>query len=210
MVEAFNEPGYHVFKSYISKEDAKMMSDFLKENCVTDPGNVRPHYRWSPIPGGELCDADFFNSPSNIKLDWDPKGLIFEMLLFAKNFFLENYKMWGDFYLHRVHGNIMDPGAELEYHTDEDPNAAGDYPGDKRSYIADLFVNDDHEGGEIGFSTFQDQATGATKIKPEPGDLILFSGYNKTHGVEQIISGSRANVMGVFHDAKDFRTFDCD
>lgn len=199
-LEAINPQGYHLFKNFLTKEEAKIMADYIDSNSEPDP---KPNFRWMTIPGGED------NLLSDPNLSWDPNGKIKELISFSRKYIEENFNLWGTLYLRRVHGNIMDKDALFYYHTDEDPNQDGSYDGAKRTYVADLFVNDDYEGGLFGFKT--DEGDETEYIKPEAGDLIIFPGYHTWHGIEPIESGSRINIMGIFfdiHPDTDFSAID--
>lgn len=171
------------------------MSDYIDANSEPDP---KPNFRWMTIPGAEQDILDG-------NLPYDPNKKIAEMLRFSRKFIEENYNLWGELHLRRVHGNIMDEGSLFYYHRDEDPNYDGSYDGAKRTYVADLFVNDDYEGGLFGFD-METKPDGEPKpdsrvhIKPEAGDLIIFPGYQTWHGIEPIEKGSRINIMGIFFD----------
>lgn len=196
-----NPHGYHVFKNFLTKEEAKLMADYINENSEVDPGNHRPHFRWMTIPGSEQDVLDEIHG----ELPWDPNKKIIEMLEFSRKFIEENYNLWGELHLIRIHGNIMDENAIFDHHRDEDPDLYGNYGQAKRTYVADLFVNDDYEGGLFEFyrevdAKLEPVKESVEKIKPEAGDLIIFPGYQTWHGIDRITKGSRINIMGIYFD----------
>lgn len=78
------------------------------------------------------------------------------------------------------------PGEYQDLHADGE--TAGGWPG--YNYIVDygsiLYLNDDHEGGELFFPAY------GMCIKPKPGTLIFFPSSDMyAHGVTEIISGTR-------------------
>lgn len=196
----FNPVGYHLFKNFLTKEEAKIMADYIDANSEPDP---KPNFRWMTIRGSE---EDILESKLEV-LSWDPNDKIKEMLRFSRKYIEENFNLMGELHLRRVHGNIMDEGSKFYYHTDEDPVRGGQYEEvkSKRTYVADLFVNDDYEGGLFGFDTAlspdgEPNPESREWIKPEAGDLIIFGGYNTWHGIEPIEKGSRINIMGIYFD----------
>lgn len=196
-----NPHGYHLFKNFLTKEEAKLMNEHLLANAEVDPNNKRPHFRWISIPGGE---QDLLNDTLE-PLTWDPNQKIKELLTFSRKFIEENYNLWGELHLRRLHGNIMDEGAEFDHHRDEDPDLNGEYTGAKRTYVADLFVNDDYEGGLFGFYKEVNEKLHPIKesldiFKPEAGDLVIFPGYQTWHGIDLIEKGSRVNIMAIYFD----------
>lgn len=187
---AQNPKGYHVFKNFLTKEEAVLMAEHIDKHAEPDP---KPNFRWFQMPGTE---DDFL--AERFPMEYDPNGKIRELVEFSRKFIEENFNLWGTLALRRVHGNIMDEGSHFPYHEDEDPNQDGSYDGAKRTYVADLFLNDDYEGGDFGFDVGDSEVR--EYIKPETGDLIIFNGYNTRHGIEEITGGRRINIMGIFFD----------
>lgn len=197
---AYNPVGYRLIKGFLTKEEAKLMADYIDENSEPDP---KPNFRWMSIQG----DEEEILSGRLGALPWDPNDKIKELLRLSRKYIEENFNLMGDLYLRRVHGNIMDEGSRFYYHTDEDPVRGGEYEEvkSKRTYVADLFVNDDYEGGLFGFDMeISDDGNprpdSREYIKPEAGDLIIFGGYNTWHGIEEITKGRRINIMGIYFD----------
>lgn len=188
MLDIKNEPKYHIIKNFLTKEEAEVMLSEMKANSEVDR---KPGFMFYPIPGSE---DDFLRE--TVSLPWDPNKKIKALLEFSKQFIKENYNLWGDIYFRRVHGNAMLPEIDFPSHTDEDPSADGLRDGSKRTYVADLFLNDDHEGGELGFNIDGKEEV----IKPEAGDLIIFPGYLIPHWVTKVVSGERWNIMAIYYD----------
>jgi hypothetical protein len=183
-----NPEGFHVFEDFLTQEECESMAAYIDEHSEADP---KPLFRFFPIlfqPDGKTI------APRS----WDPDNKMEEMIVKAERFVLENYNLWGSLYTNRIHGNIMDAGSQFYYHTDEDPNDKGEYDGAKRTYVGDLFLNDDYVGGEFGFTVNGE----VIKFKPKAGSLVIFPGYNTSHGIEPITSGRRINIMNIMHDVK--------
>ena len=75
----------------------------------------------------------------------------------------------------------------------------GVFDGKKRSFVAGLFLNDDYGDGEL---LFDDQGVA---LKPKPGTLVLFPGFYTNHGVNEITSGLRVNILIFFYDMVDLK-----
>ena len=106
---------------------------------------------------------------------------------------------------------VYPEGSELSYHIDsEGENAHGPIPLSLYSdsydrcitlieYAANIYLNDDYDGGEIVFPKF-----GVT-LKPKAGQLIMFpAGAEYAHYVNRINSGERKTVV-VFYTADKLR-----
>ena len=105
--------------------------------------------------------------------------------------------MVGEFELNRSHANLMFPESRLHSHKD-DRNF--DEPIESlasRTYVCGLFLTDDYEGGELTFEGYN------ISLKPKAGDLVLFPGYYTRHGVNEVISGTRINILCHFFDVID-------
>ena len=179
-----NASNYVVVEDFMSAEDARKLYDHIMANAEEDP---KPHFRGWGV-GGVKFDAETQSVDDRI---YEP---LIPVLKYADAHFKETYKILGELEFNRVYGNIMDKGAVLASHRDEDPNREGIYDGKKRSFVAGLFLNDDYEGGEI---LFEDQGAA---LKPKPGTLVLFPGYYTNHGVNEVLAGSRVNILAFFYD----------
>lgn len=174
---------YHVIENYISPKACQQLLTHLMG--VAEPDG-KENFRYAYIGA-----SDFLNAPPP---PWDKDHLLTNAAKTAEKFFLDNYEMHGKFIFERIYGNIMDPGSYLPSHRDEDANKEGVFDGKKRSHVAGLFLNDDYEGGEI---VFEDQGVA---LRPKPGTLVFFPGYYTNHGVNELISGTRVNVLMFFYD----------
>lgn len=182
---------YHVIENFIEPDYAKHMSDYLLENQLQDPS--REFYGYLPFGGkGEFFDRNDF------VLEFDPLNKIKEMIHFSYNFFLENYPIYGDFKLNRSHANLMRTNALL--HSHEDDREYRDQPIEEigsKTHVAGFFLNDDYEGGELTFEEI------GVSLKPKAGSLVLFPGYYTRHGVNEVTSGTRVNILSHFFDVID-------
>ena len=99
--------------------------------------------------------------------------------------------------LKQTYYSVMKSNSKNEIHLDNyyyDENgklkAKDGYSQDKSAM---LYLNDDYEGGELYFPN-QDFF-----IKPKVGTVIFFEGdSNKPHGVKEVVSGERCNVITFF------------
>ena len=109
--------------------------------------------------------------------------------------FTKNYTFkYNRFELKRLFGNIMSVGALNEAHDDD-----GDvYPGKpeiEEHYSAILMLTSDYSGGELYFEHH------GVELKLDAGDLIMFRGNAANlHGVREVLSGERANVIIFFRN----------
>ena len=182
-----NKSNYVVVEDFLTKEEAKSFYDAILAKCEPD---AKPKFRYLHI-------ANEAGTNEPIRILWDPTHKINQAVEYARNHFLSNYKILGNFEFSRVFGNVMEEGSILSSHRDEDPNMDGVFDGKKRSFVAGLFTNDDYEGGELIFS---DQNA---EVKPKPGTLVLFPGFYTNHGVNEILSGLRVNILIFFYDMVD-------
>jgi len=181
---------YHVIENFLDQEYCSMLSDYFKENQLEDS---REFYGFFPF-GGE---AEFFESPK-FNLEFDPLNKIYDMVHFSRKFFLENYPISGKFKLSRSHANLMSEGAYLDSHKDDrDHEEVLIEDLGSKTHVAGLFLNDDYEGGELIFENL------SIEIKPKAGTLILFPGYYTRHGVNEVTSGTRVNILSHFFDITD-------
>jgi len=66
-----------------------------------------------------------------------------------------------------------------------------------KTHVMGLFLTDDYEGGELYFQDYD------VSLKPEIGDLVFFPGYYTRHGVRQVTSGVRINILSHYFDISD-------
>lgn len=179
-----NASNYVVVEDFMPADDAKLLYEHIMSLAEPDP---KPNFRGWGI-GGVKFDSQDRSVDDKV---YEP---LLSVLAHADAHFKETYKILGNLEFNRIYGNIMDKGAFLPSHRDEDPNPEGVYDGKKRSFVAALFLNDDYEGGEI---LFEDQGAA---LKPKPGTLVMFPGFYTNHGVNEVLEGSRVNVLAFFYD----------
>lgn len=184
------EPEYYLFENFINKEYASNLAKFFLKNMHKDR---REFYGFYPIEGKNY----FFTDKTLTPQPYDPERQINKAVEFANDFFLKTYKMQGEFELNRSHGNLMFEKAKLDNHMDDE--AEGHDPKDlpSRTYVMGIFLNDDYEGGEIYFPRSN------VALKPPTGSLLLFPGFKSLHGVKEVISGVRINILVDFFDITD-------
>lgn len=92
--------------------------------------------------------------------------------------------------LYHEHYNVLKYNSNQEYKPHYDGGT-----GVGRSISAVCYLNDDYEGGEIGFENFK------VKIKPPAGSLILFpSNYAYMHTSYPILKGTKYALVTWIHD----------
>lgn len=85
----------------------------------------------------------------------------------------------------------------LPFHTDYQQERSK-MPGIKHGITANLYINDDYEGGEILFN--MEGSDDVIKYKPRAGDMIVFpSGLPYYHGVRNVIEGEKYLVRSFWH-----------
>ena len=183
-------PQYYLFENFIDKEYAKNLAKFFLENMHEDR---REFYGFYPINSKNY----FFTEDTLVPLPYDPERIINKAVEFGYDFFLKTYKMLGEFELHRTHGNLMFEKAKLDYHKDDETLGVDENDLPSRTYVLGIFLNDDYEGGEITFPEVNES------LKPSAGSLLLFPGFRSPHGVNEVTSGVRINILVDFFDITD-------
>lgn len=180
---------YHIIEDFIDPEYCKSLTKFFMENMGPDRRDLYGFYGLGGI-------VEFFDN-DNLSFDFDPKNKIYEAVHFAYNLFLNNYPMTGEFALNRSHANYMLKGASLSPHRD-DAHTETDYSKlPTKTHVCGIFLNDDYEGGELTFPELN------IELKPKAGSLVLFPGYYTLHGVNEVKSGTRLNILAHFFDVVD-------
>lgn len=185
-----NQSSFFVIDNVLSTEDCKALTDIVLNNTKGDHDKY-PLFDWMEMPS--------FHILAGLPQPWDRDAAyqlkLKKIIELAYDFFVENYELTGvKFGLNRIHGNVMHKDSFFITHRDEQPNDKGVYDGQKKTYVAALFLNDDYEGGNY---YFEDQNA---EFKPEVGSLVLFPGYCTPHEIKQITEGTRVNVLIVFYD----------
>lgn len=182
-----NKSSYVVVENFIPKEEVQAFYEAILANCEID---AKPKFRYLHIANG-------LGDPTPVQVEWDPNSRLNQAVEYARDHFTSTYKILGALEFNRIFGNVMEPGAYLPSHRDEDANMDGVFDGKKRSFVAGIFTNDDYEGGELIFS---DQGV---ELKPKAGTLVMFPGFYTNHGVNEILSGLRVNILIFFYDMVD-------
>lgn len=122
----------------------------------------------------------------------DPENKLKEVLECGYYYFTRTYAKKNKMVVYdRSHGVLMNPGASLVSHKDVyDPQDSGSAPGN--ALVCNLFLTDDYDGGELVFEDLD------VRIKPGPGDLVIFPGFLIKHGVREVKAGKRMNVVNHF------------
>lgn len=190
MTKELKNIDYHVIENFIDPEYAKYLSEYFLENQLQDPNRKD----WGYLSFGG--NYEFFES-TRFKLEFDPLDKIREMVFFSHNFFLNQYDIVGDFILNRSHANLMRTGAILHSHRDKPRESDQQVEADmtNKTYVASLFLNDDYEGGELNLGEVS-----TIDLKPKSGSLLLFPGYHTRHGVKEVTSGTRVNILSHFFE----------
>lgn len=183
---------YHIIEDFIDPEYCKSLTNFFMENMGKDE---RDFYGFYGLGGID----EFFISEKPV-FDFDPENKIYEAVHFAYKFFLDNYPIVGEFDLNRCHANYMLEGALLNAHRDDVHEYEVDFSNldiPIKTHVCGIFLNDDYVGGELTFPSFN------IELKPKPGSLVLFPGYYTRHGVNEVKSGTRLNILAHFFDVVD-------
>lgn len=184
-----NKSNYVVVEDFLTVDEAKAFYDAILSECEPD---AKPKFRYLHIANG-------VGNTEPIRKPWDPTNKLNNAVEYARKHFSETYKILGTLEFNRIFGNVMETGSHLPSHRDEDANMDGIFDGKKRSFVAGLFLNDDYGDGEL---LFDDQGAA---LKPKPGTLVLFPGFYTNHGVNEITSGLRVNILIFFYDMVDLK-----
>lgn len=181
---------YSILPNVVTPEEISLISDYFYEKREIE--TVRVGYSFEPLHGLALYAKD----DEQTKKDFaaiDSRILpLVRVLEKCKEYFLSNYTMENTFTYKRGFLNMMEAGAYLGEHSDDEDVYAG-----KKSkeihYSGLLFLSDSYSGGELVFPEID------VSLKPNAGDLVLFKG-SLVHGVNKVISGSRFNFVIFFKD----------
>jgi hypothetical protein len=89
----------------------------------------------------------------------------------------------------------------LPFHTDYQQERSK-MPGIKHGLTANLYINDDYEGGEVLFNI--DGSEEIVKYKPKMGDMVIFpSGLPFYHGVRNVLDGEKYLIRSFWHFRDD-------
>jgi hypothetical protein len=176
---------FTIIEDFLSEEECKYFLKITLENAGEDP---KPNFRGLGLFDKQTLDKDHY--PYHL----DPDKRLIKVVDKVRDFYETTHEMYGEFVFSRIFGNVMETGAILHSHRDEDPGPTGEFDGKKRSHVCSILLNDDYEGGEL---LFDDQGA---QVKPKPGSLVLFPGYYVSHGVNEITKGSRVNLLVFFYD----------
>jgi hypothetical protein len=165
-------PKYEIIFGFLSKEEAADWASHFIENKTNHP--FKGFY-----------DFSFYSSSESRKyLD-----KLEELKMLSSEWFLKNYQI-DNFRWDRSHGTLMFKGAKLPSHIDRyDPEYPENGPGN--SWVSLLFLTDDYSGGDLVFEDTE-------HFHLTSGDVILFPGFLIKHGVEEVISGIRINLVTHF------------
>jgi hypothetical protein len=180
--------GIFLVKGYISKDTAKFLIDAIAPYLVETPryniyGGPMGEHLVNPDSVSHYKDSSEYNMAIDIY-----NGLIFSINNIVSEKFKEQHKVKSYFF------SCMLPGSLNDIHMDNHHEDENGIIHVREKYISNksglLYLNDEYQGGELVFPKQ------GISIKPEAGSLIFFEGdYIKPHGVNQIVSGSRYNLV---------------
>jgi hypothetical protein len=179
------ERTFNVIEDSLSEAEVLYLLDIVKKRSGPDP---KPLFEGSGLV--EKSNIDKNEYPTI----FDPDKLILTLINKVEDYYRSNYEILGDFVFSRAFGVTMHKGAILPPHRDEDGNEDGTYDGKKRSHVCSIILNDDYEGGQL---LFPDQGV---SIKPKAGSMVFFPGYYVSHGVREVIKGTRYVLLIFFYD----------
>lgn len=181
---SINQKHVTVIEDFIDEESAKELLEQILEKKIPDR---RANYEFLGL--GNLLNLD--SPAADIK---DPENIIKNTAVYAHRFFKNLYDLDDTFVLDRIFANIMNPGASLSKHMDFSYGETDEHDFRKKTFACGLFLTDDYEGGE--FSFFE---TSNVSFKPKTGTLVLFTGHSTWHAVNEVLSGSRVNLIYMFY-----------
>jgi hypothetical protein len=180
-----SERTFEIIEDFFTAEECAQLLSIVLDNSSPDP---KPNFRGMGFFDNHTLAQGYY------PIHQDPERKLESLVEKIRDYYISTYEMHGEFVFSRIFGNVMDQGAFLPSHKDEDPNPDGEFDGKKRSHVCSILLNDDYEGGEL---LFDDQGA---QVKPKPGSLVLFPGYYVSHGVNLITKGSRVNLLVFFYD----------
>lgn len=172
---------YYLKKNFLNKEDCNSLIKIIESDTSADQRKGYEHKAFTV--------QDFY---AQEKIE---ATILKPVIAECAKTFTENYSFnYNRFELKRLFGNIMHPGAINEPHDDD-----GDvYPGKpevEEHYSAILMLTSDYTGGDLYFEHHNKQ------VHLEQGDLIMFRGNAENlHGVREVLSGKRINVIIFFRN----------
>ena len=183
---------YYLEKNILTAEECSALAAYFEENSQPD---YRAGYSHSGILIYDILAGKVPEQVSPIR----------RVLKVAAKTFKDNYEFaYNRFELKRLFGNIMDTGSINEPH-DDDGDVYPSKPDVEEHYSCILMLNSDYEGGELYFEHHDIQ------LKLEAGDLIMFRGNAANlHGVREVTSGKRINVIIFFRNFPLDRGYDVD
>jgi hypothetical protein len=171
---------------FISPENVKKLVDHFKTyEPVTSDVDPNNDFNW----GSGTMEL------SSLKKYPEEYLIVKSILDRIEKIFLDNYPIEGTFGFKRVFVQTLKKGASTtNHHDDNDLNYDGKFKNEKH-YSAILMLNDNYGGGELYFENE------GLELKTPPGSLIYFRGDRQTlHGVREITSGERINMVIFFRD----------
>jgi predicted 2-oxoglutarate/Fe(II)-dependent dioxygenase YbiX len=179
---------FHVVEGFLSHEECEHFLNVINEKATDDQ---KPGYKGLGLINQENLENNTY--PNHL----DPNKVLLLIIDKVRDHFLSTYEMAGTFVFDRIFGNVMEEGTIHPHHRDEERGVIGGMGEKKRSQVCSIVLNDDYEGGELTFNDHNIQ------IKPKPGSLILFRGYDNVHGVNRVEKGRRVNLLVFFYDVID-------
>jgi hypothetical protein len=192
--DVWNNPidsSYHVIEGVLTEAECELYKKIVLDN-LEGVHDKFPYFDWMNIPSDSLLEGPAESTDSEKEMFG---RTLHGIMKIGYEFFIKTYQMTGKkFGFNRLHGNVMREGASFVVHADEHPDESGSYDNNKKTFVGALFLNDDYEGGEYVFPQ-QDSV-----FKPKLGSLVLFPGYCTPHGINEITSGTRVNVLIIYFD----------
>lgn len=184
--------GVNIYKNTISKKTCQDYITVLEQE-LAGPG---PHSWLVPEPGR---NANYFLTdeatlPLENKENIVLRNLHDSSLTAIKkciNDYANSWKISINHYDPLNFVKYSHPYNSFSYHIDDNPDAI-------RTVSAVVYLNDDYEGGELGFSRLDDLV-----IKPSIGDIVVFpSAYLYEHESKPVLQGTKYSIA-VFTHLKD-------
>lgn len=181
-----------VIENYINRSLCYVLNNYFRSRAQKDQNG----YLSVPLTSKEKT----FGYHHNDGIEGDVFAEIVRILIdsIAHQFNLPK----GKISLNRINYQIMVPGQEIGYHSDNRGAYQGQMKNTGRSAL--LYLNDDYLGGEIAFYDKNDDGSeNKVEYKPAPGTLIYFTGDEEhPHSVNKVLNGERANLV-LFYDVDE-------
>lgn len=209
VVKVNNSEHKHLFsfENFICEDDRKELVNFMSGDGDSRGKNFEWEHSWSwtaPLEqfnrGPVVLTGAYAEKQKELRAQWSENAVHPLMAVYGKKIMEIASDVYGRTLVHRLEPYLkkFPVGADHYPHCDREAMSGGvvdfmpNYSPDMFNtpvlieYAANLYLNDDFEGGELFFPERN------LSIKPKAGQLVLFPGGNEyIHGVKPVTSGER-------------------